>query len=120
MAASSKENDYYHILCSGLKTHESQLTSYAYNFSAWEMLSYDRAESIDIIDGYLSDNLDLVVIQLGENVNDLDSFEDDFEYLIKYISLKAPKAKIIIGNFWSKSKTDDLKNNIAKKVNGKN
>jgi hypothetical protein len=43
MAASVPEKDYVHLVTEGLKEHEGEVTSYAYNFAVWETLASDRA-----------------------------------------------------------------------------
>lgn len=55
----------------------------------------------------LSDKLNLVTIQLGENVSDTSRFEADLEELISYVQQRAPKAQIIIiGDFWDKERNN--------------
>lgn len=40
------------------------MVAYPYNFATWERL-VDRDRAFDLIDPYLSEDLDLVTIQLG-------------------------------------------------------
>lgn len=55
----------------------------------------------------LSDKLNLVTIQLGENVTDTSHFEEVLETLIAYVHKRAPRAKIIvIGDFWDKNRNE--------------
>ena len=118
MAASVPEKDYFHLVTEGIKKHEEDVTSYAYSFITWETLASDRAETLCLIDKYLSDKLDLVTIQLGENATDLSTFESDFEYLISYIKDKAPNASIyVIGDVWSYEDRDEQKEKAAKEMN---
>ena len=70
MAATSPENDYYHIVLKQLKERNGEVSSYAFNFVVWETLYTDRAETIDVLDCYLDESLDLVTVQLGENISD--------------------------------------------------
>lgn len=114
MAASSAEKDYYHIVKSWLESKYDTVNSLAYNFSMWEVLYTDRAETIEIIDSYLSSNLDLITIQLGENVTNLDTFKGDFEYLLNHIKSMVPSAHIIVlGDIITDSGERDI---IKKKV----
>lgn len=114
MAASALENDYVHLVEKGLE--ENDVTTCAYNFSVWETMATDRAETLILLDPYLSNYLDLVTIQLGENVDDTTTFESDFEYLITYIKDHATNADIyIVGDFW-KSSTDALKQMAAENM----
>lgn len=118
MAASSIENDYYHLVLKELKNKHDKVNSQVYNFISWETLSTDRAETLELIDIYLNNKLDLVTIQLGENVSETTTFESDFLYLIQYIQEKAPKAKVVVvGNFWKNDTVEQSKINVAKKLN---
>lgn len=55
----------------------------------------------------LSDKLNLITIQLGENVSDTSRFEADLEELISYVQQRVPKAQIIvIGDFCDKECND--------------
>lgn len=105
MAATSAENDYVHIVTSALDAK-----FYAYNFATWEMMGYDRGETLSLLDGLLSEELDLVTIQLSENASDLSTFESDFEELIRYVQKGAPDAQIlVIGDFWDKEQRGEMK-----------
>lgn len=101
MAASRFTNDYFNVLNKLFRNKGYDVNSYAINFAEWEYLSHDRSQAIGIIKGYLNSNIDLITIQLGENVNNLSTFESDFIYLLDYLKSKCPKAKIIVvGDFW--------------------
>lgn len=116
MAASIPSKDYFHIVMDDLEQHYENVVSKTYNFISWETLSTDRAETIALLDGYLNPYLDLVTIQLGENVNDLTTFESDFRYLIEHIQEVAPDAKIIvITDFWNMEGRDEAKIRAANK-----
>ena len=78
------------------------------------MQAADRAETYQILDYYLDERLDLVTIQLGENVNDTVTYEEDYEELINYIHKYAPHAQIIaIDDFWSGDDKSTLKEKAA-------
>lgn len=105
MAASTVEKDFVHQIAAELDAN-----MYAYNFYAWEMTGHDRGESLSLLDDLLSDQLDLVTIQLSENVLELSTFQSDFEELIRYIQKNASNAKIIvIGDFWDTEQKDEMK-----------
>lgn len=75
-----------------------------------EVQSEDRAETLSSLDELMSDKIDLVTIQLGENASDLNTFEADFEELIRYIQNGAPNAQIVvIGDFWEVRHRDSMK-----------
>lgn len=116
MAATSAENDYYHIVVDHLKDINNEVNDYAFNFSIWETLYTDRSETIEVLDHYLDRSLDLITIQLGENVSNLDTFESDFEYLINHISEVSPSAEVIvIGDFWESDNRDEIKKEVSEK-----
>lgn len=111
MAATTLENDYVHQLSQLLKEQvQDNVVPFAYNFYAWEVQSNDRNETLSLMDGLLSDKIDLVTIQLSENAVDLATFESDYEEMIRYIQSRATKAKIIvIGDFWDENQKDLMK-----------
>ena len=105
MAATTAENDYVHLVASALDAK-----FYAYNFPTWELMGHDRGEILSLLDGLLSEELDLVTIQLSENATDLSTFESDFEELIRYVQKGAPDAQIfVIGDFWNTEQKDEMK-----------
>ena len=115
MAASSADKDYVHRVVSYLQDKYGQVNYNAYNFYVWEVQAADRAETLQLLDEYLDEKLNLVTIQLGENVIDTETFETDYEELIRYIQQKAPEAQIIVvDEFWR----DD--NKSAQKVEAVN
>ena len=115
MAASSADKDYVHRVVSYLQDQYGQVNYNAYNFYVWEVQGADRAETLQLLDEYLDEKLNLVTIQLGENVTDMETFETDYEELIRYVQQKAPEAQIIVvDEFWR----DD--NKSAQKVEAVN
>ena len=107
MAASDADHDYMHVLSSLLKDGGEEVVSANMNFYDWEAQSYDRGETLSTLDSYLSPNLNLVTIQLGENVNDTSTLEKDYEDLINYVKKKVPEAQIVvIGEFWKDEEKD--------------
>ncbi len=110
------DNDYFHLIVKHLENQHGSVISYSYNMSPWER-SNDRNTCLDLIDIYLSEKLNLVTIQLGENVTDKSTFEQDLEKLIAYVRQKAPKAKIIIiGDFWDKDR-NSMRQQAAQNTN---
>ncbi len=115
MAASKTTEDYFHKLCMELRTEFGDITAYAYNFSVWEIMAADRAETLPVLDAYLSNDLDLVTVQLGENVHNLDDYEEDYKYLLEYISDRVSDQCeiIVIGDFWEWNERDCIKQKIC-------
>ena len=95
MAASSDEKDFVHIIAENKKA-----MIYAYNFSMWETNGNDRAEFLPMLDNYLSKEIDLITIQLGENAAISATWQKDFVELIKYIQQRTNAKIIVIGDFW--------------------
>ena len=89
--------------------------SAAFNYAIWEINYGKRAEVLYLLDPYLSAELELVTIQLGENsIPDPNGFAADFPALIQYIRTKAPNAKIVlIGNFWNNAVEETVKRQCA-------
>ena len=118
MAASTIDNDYVHKLTGMIEKDKGEIDEYAYNMATWETQVNDRAETLNLLDGLLSDKLDLITIQLGENVTDLNTFESDFKELINYVREKSPNAQImVIGDFWENGDRDTIKKKVAKELN---
>lgn len=106
ICSTQPDNDYFNLIVKELKNQHGDVVAYPYNFAPWEKAA-KRDSALDLIDVYLSDKLDLVTIQLGENAGDITTYEQDLENLINYVREKAPKAQIIvIGDWWSKEKND--------------
>ncbi len=100
------DNDYFGLVSSYFREKNKNCVSYAYNFSPWERSS-NREETLELLDKFLDEKLNLVTIQLGENVTDTSTYKEDLETLISYVRNKCPKATIIvIGDWWSKEKSE--------------
>lgn len=115
MAAGTAEKDYFHLVCSYLRKIHESVMAHAFNGAVWEIQNHDRTEglSIGIWDGYLSDKLNLVTIQLSENASDLTTFETDFREMVEYVIKQCPNAQIIvIDDFWSDKKSEMKKKAI--------
>lgn len=126
MASSSLEKDYVHLLKTNLQdfatdlkpSAEDGVNSYAFNYSIWETQVNDREETYNILDTYMenAEDLDCVVIQLGENVlyNSDSTFKQDYSSLIAHIKSEAQNATIItVGDFWPDSAKDKIKKEAA-------
>lgn len=113
MAATKQDSDYFHVL-SNLLNKKNVVYGTAINFSCWEVIYYDRAETLSLLDSYLTEDLNLVTIQLGENITDTSTLENDYIEMIKYIQEKSPSAKIfLIGQFWADNEKDTAKINAC-------
>lgn len=114
MAASNQDNDYYHIVLNNLRENNKSVVSYSYNYYDWEEKINNRRETYPMIDHYLSDKLDLVTIQLGDDCLSNKNFKTDLRHLIKHIKAKSEKAQIIlVSNFTPKFDIDNIKKEIS-------
>ncbi len=110
MAATKAEKDYPHLLAGKLANYFGPVTMQILNISTWETQSYDRAQTLTLLDNYLDDTLNLVTIQLGEDCYDMTTFENDYIELIRYIQARAPNAHImVLGDVWNFPPRDELK-----------
>jgi len=119
MAASCEENDYVHQISKWLEANYNELVeTRAYNFYTWEVQENDRSETLRLLDKYLSDELDLITIQMSENVSNVSTFQEDFEELCRYIIQKSPNAQIIvIDDFWDSGEKSLMKEHAARTCN---
>lgn len=119
MGATTQQNDYYHQVSSTLAASctagGKAYNSAAFNYAIWEIHYGKRAEVLYLLDPYLSPELELVTIQLGENaIPDANGFAADFPVLIQYIRAKAPNAQIVlVGNFWNNAVEETVKRQCA-------
>lgn len=110
MAASDADHDYFHLVLKHLEENNDNVKGVSYNFYIWETQSHDRDEALSMLDQYLSPDLDLITVQLGENVSNLSTYQNDFLSMLQYLKSKAPDAKIlVIGDFWISENRDELK-----------
>ncbi|MCR4704151.1 MAG: SGNH/GDSL hydrolase family protein [Saccharofermentans sp.] len=118
MAASDEEHDYYHLVLKHIEENKGKTKGISYNFYIWETQSHDRDEALELLDQYLSPELDLITVQLGENAGDLTTFQKDYVSLLQYIRSKAPNARILVlGDFWISENRDELKAAAAAEAN---
>lgn len=113
MAASDKDHDYYALVSKWIKDHNSSAEIQPrFTCAGWEgaTTSTARQDFFDkAISPKISEDTDLVIIQLIDNVNTdakLATFEKDAETLIKNVRQKAPHARVlwVAGWFVNESK----------------
>lgn len=96
MAASKEENDYCHQLQSMLSQYHAGTVVTPLNIAYWERnLNCD----IDSLVGSYAKSKDIIVIRLGENVQDKTAFKDGILRLVRYCKEKAPRV-VITGCYW--------------------
>lgn len=111
MAASARDSDYVHIIAKRLKANVTPV-----NIASWEQ----NPESFEFagLNKYFADSCDLVIIRLGENVQNLKNFQLSFEKLVEYVLLKAPGVRVLItGTFWKNDGVNAVLSLVAKEHN---
>ena len=96
MAASKEENDYCHQLEKMLSQNCPNTTVTPLNIAYWER---NLNCSIDSLIGTYATDKDVIVIRLGENVQDKEAFKTGILRLVEYCKQKARKV-VITGCFW--------------------
>ena len=121
MAASKEENDYVHSLVNKLRSDGLPVDYAVTNFFKFEVMDYDRDEVLPLLDNYLKDSYDYVVLQLGENITSTATLERDFDSLFSCLSKHMPKARLwALSSFFIKDDVDDIKETCVLKWGGVN
>lgn len=107
MAASDGNHDYYQLIKNYIKNaNPNAIINDRFNFSVWEMVETTDARNTlfnDRLKPLLSSDTDLVIIQLGDNVNTTErhaTFANDVNQLIKNIKSVSPHATIMWVAAW--------------------
>lgn len=96
MAASSEQKDYCHVLEQLVKQYNKNSTVTPLNIAVWERnLSLDKDS---LLAQYITGK-DVVIIRLGENVEDKVSFKTNLIELVRYCQTKTDNV-VITGCFW--------------------
>lgn len=107
MAASESANDYFHLVVDYLEEIHENVEATAVNFVEWEQAKGDRASTFSLIAPALTEDLDLITVQLSENAALTRSFAKDVAELLRYIKTQCPKAHIIlVDDFWDRAKSN--------------
>ena len=121
MAASKRENDYVHKTVEFLQQdHEVEFE--ATGLWGWEVMSRDRAEAQEELEPLLlKKHYDVIVVQLGENIQNYDTLAQDFPSLIEYIAKKQNKNGtlpriILVGDFWKQPLRQKVKQATCENV----
>lgn len=96
MAASCEEKDYCHVLEKLIRQFNNNSYVTPLNIANWERDLYLNIDSL--LSKYISRN-DIVIIRLGENVQDKNAFRKSIIELVQYCQTKT-KNVIITGCFW--------------------
>jgi lysophospholipase L1-like esterase len=119
MAASAEENDYVHLLINKFKKYNDSVeVRYASvsNFER-EFWNYDYSQ----LDGFRAFAPDLVIMRIGENVDEKDAikknFQDHLHQLITYIRNGRQIAICSTGTFWKSPEVTRQIQAISEKEN---
>ena len=117
MAASKKDADYVHIIAQELSDEISVLPD-SVNFAVWELQAHDRSETLHLLEKYDFASYEFVILQLGENIQDVSTMVEDLYDLLLYIREKlGPDKRIFVyGNFWPNELVDEIKEKICQLV----
>jgi len=111
MAASRPDKDFVHILISLLREQNASMSYSVLQASKWERDHQHFA--LSSYDSIFSSKPDLVILRLGENVLDLQDYEQSYLRFLNYIKQEVPEALVVAtGNFW----TNELKDIAMKKA----
>jgi alpha-galactosidase len=109
MAASKEENDYCHVLQNKLRQYNSE--SYVTPLSITHFEGNPEC-NIDLLLSNVCENADIIVIRLGENVHNVESFRNNIQRLIN--KCKSYTSHILIsGNFLLNGEVEKVLINTA-------
>ena len=109
MAASKEELDYCHVLQKRLKEYCSYATVTPLNISEFEV---NPMCNLDSLFGNACDDANVIVIRLGENVQDISLFQSNIQRLVDKCK-SYTQYVIITGNFWMQPQKERILINAA-------
>lgn len=109
MAASKEDNDYCHVLQNILRKYNNESIVIPVNIADWER---NPTCDIDSLLGDTCEHADVIVIRLGENVQNIVSFKENIQRLIDKCKSYTPHV-LISGNFWINGEKEKVLLNAA-------
>lgn len=106
MCATNKEHDYYYLVSECIKGLNTSYADSKLQGATWEQCETQTAINTwlnDTLKPKLSGDLDLVIIQLGDNVNNSTRkglFANSSLQLMRYIRANCPKARVVWMGSW--------------------
>ncbi|MBN1469491.1 MAG: SGNH/GDSL hydrolase family protein [Fusobacteriaceae bacterium] len=108
MAASSKENDYVHLLFEKLKTYKENILFKYTNYAIFER-EFEKISINELVEF----NANFIIFQLGDNVSDLDNFKQNYIELIN--CFKNEKTAILLTTpFFYSNEKNRIVSDVAK------
>lgn len=98
--ATDMEHDYFHLTKARLENIFEKVSMNCINLASWEK-SLETGVDKDILKSDSLKNLDLVIIQLGENLNSTSDYEAKIENLLRVIKEHSSHAEIIWMSGWN-------------------
>lgn len=98
--ATDNEHDYYYLTKTRFENIFEKVNMERVSLTNWEK-GVETAIGNDILPKDDLENLDLVLVQLGENFDTTSDFETKIVNLIKYIKQYSPNAEIVWLNGWN-------------------
>ena len=104
MSATDEKHDYYYLTKERLQNVFGNVTISRINATEWEKNNVIGSSRTDWLNKNLPkstvSNLDLVILQLGDNYNQNDNFEESAKEMVEYIRKYSPNAEIIWIGLW--------------------
>jgi hypothetical protein len=122
MCAKNSSHDYYHYVTEYIKQNKSLISN------KLSGVNFEDSTSIDNVNSWmnatlkpqLNNNLQLVIIQLGDNVNTpekIATFKTSCKSLLKYIRTKCPNARVCwVGEWYSTTEKQKIINDSCNKL----
>lgn len=109
MAASKPEHDFVHVLQARLREYNQASSVTPLNIASWER---NPEGDLDSLLGNACDSADVIVIRLGENVQDVRAFQRNLQRLIDKCRSHTPHI-ILTGMFWINGEKEEVLLNAA-------
>lgn len=122
MCAQNSSHDYYHYVTEYIKQNKSLISN------KLSGINFEDSNSIDNVNSWmetslkpqLNNNLQLVIVQLGDNVNTpekVETFKSSCESLLKYIRTNCPNARVCwVGEWYSTTEKQKIINDSCNKL----
>jgi len=105
MAASALQKDYVHIVAAKLKADFQILPISRWEWNYSDTTGFAEAKKYDA---------DILIFRLGENVSDMEGYQDAFTDLISGFLTNNTKQVIVTNNFWNDALKDSIQREVAK------
>lgn len=120
MAARKAQYDYPHVLSSMIVRNENVMTDVVNFGGDWERAPKNGRTVYPLLTPYLTGDIDMIVIQLGENYADNNAFKSNFNDLMGYLKQKEKNAKIyVLSQYFYNIQQDQIKKETCKKYHAK-